>query len=189
MFDIGFLELVIVSVVGLLVLGPERLPGAIRTVSLYVGKIRSSFSGIRAEIERELRTDEIRQDLHNQAIMQELRQTERELRQGLNAHNDVKLGKDGYPIEDTPGSETAAADGVHDGDAKDASSAATTSTSKSEAADAQPDESDSQENRITSPTALDQAPSDAMPDNRDSGSPERDEQPEADNQDDTRQTP
>jgi sec-independent protein translocase protein TatB len=103
MFDIGFLELVIVSVVGLLVLGPERLPGAIRTVMAYVNKIRRSFAGIRAEIERELKADEIRQDLHNQAIMQQLRQTEKELRQGLGV-DEMKIGKDGYPAEeaDTP---------------------------------------------------------------------------------------
>lgn len=99
MFDIGFLELVIVSVVGLLVLGPERLPGAIRTVMAYVNKIRRSFAGIRAEIERELQADEFRQDLHNQGIMEELRQAEKAIRSGLDT-SDGKLGKDGYPLDD-----------------------------------------------------------------------------------------
>ncbi len=108
MFDIGFLELIIVSIVGLLVLGPDRLPGAIRTVTLYLSKIRRSFNGIRAEIERELKADEIRQDLHNQKIMQELREAQKSLqdttdavRHGLGHNPDVKLGKDGYP-EDEP---------------------------------------------------------------------------------------
>ena len=59
MFDIGFLELLVVSIVGLLVLGPERLPGAIRTVSLWLGKLRSGFNSVRAEIEREIKADEI----------------------------------------------------------------------------------------------------------------------------------
>ena len=85
MFDIGFLELILVSIVGLLVLGPDRLPGAIRTVSLYVGKARRSFNSIRAEIEREIKADEIRQELHNQSIMQELRETEKALRKGFSA--------------------------------------------------------------------------------------------------------
>ena len=50
MFDIGFAELLLVSVVGLLVLGPERLPGAIRTISLWLGKLRRSFNSVRAEV-------------------------------------------------------------------------------------------------------------------------------------------
>jgi sec-independent protein translocase protein TatB len=99
MFDIGFLELLLVSIVGLLVLGPDRLPGAIRTVSLYVGKLRRSFNSIRSEIERELHADEIRQELHNQAVLQQLRETEKQVRQGLGV-DDVKLGKDGYPVVD-----------------------------------------------------------------------------------------
>jgi sec-independent protein translocase protein TatB len=106
MFDIGFLELILVSIVGLLVLGPDRLPGAIRTVSLYIGKLRRSFNGIRAEIERELKADEIRQELHNQAIMRELRETENALRKGLGV-DDTQLGKDGYPL----GGDTAQAEG------------------------------------------------------------------------------
>ena len=44
MFDVGFAELFLLSLIGLLVLGPDRLPGAIRTVSLYVGKLRRSFT-------------------------------------------------------------------------------------------------------------------------------------------------
>lgn len=107
MFDIGFLELMLVSIVGLLVLGPDRLPGAIRTVSLYVGKMRRSFNSIRAEVERELKADEIRQDLHNQAILQELRAAEKEVRKGLGV-DDMKLGKDGYPLVDDPASDPAA---------------------------------------------------------------------------------
>ena len=74
MFDIGFTELILVSIVGLLVLGPERLPGAIRTASLWVGKIRRSFNTIRADIEREMKIDEIKQDLHNDAVMESLKQ-------------------------------------------------------------------------------------------------------------------
>ena len=83
MFDIGSAELLLVSVVGLLVLGPERLPGAIRTVSLWLGRLRRSFNSIRAEIEREINADEIKQDLHNESVMQSLKQAEADLRRGL----------------------------------------------------------------------------------------------------------
>jgi sec-independent protein translocase protein TatB len=47
MFDIGFSELVLVGVVALVVLGPERLPGAVRTASLWIGRIKRSFLAIK----------------------------------------------------------------------------------------------------------------------------------------------
>ena len=83
MFDIGFTELLLVALVGLLVLGPERLPGAIRTASMWLGRLRRGFNTIRADIERELKTDEIKQDLHNEEVMQSLKQAEQALRGGL----------------------------------------------------------------------------------------------------------
>lgn len=75
MFDIGFWELVLIAVVGLLVLGPERLPTAIRTGSLWLNRFRRMFSDIKRDIERELGTDELKRDLHNQRIMDTLRET------------------------------------------------------------------------------------------------------------------
>jgi sec-independent protein translocase protein TatB len=74
-FEIGFSELLMVAIVGLLVLGPERLPVAARTASLWIGRIRRQFSEIRAEVEREIGTDEIRAQLHNERIMDELRES------------------------------------------------------------------------------------------------------------------
>lgn len=64
MFDMGFSELLLVGIVGLLVIGPERLPGAIRTTMVWVNRIRRSFNEVRADVEREL---------HNDAVMKELR--------------------------------------------------------------------------------------------------------------------
>ena len=81
MFDIGFPELVIVSVVALLVIGPEKLPEAIRTMSLWVGRVQRSFANIRREIESEIGADEIRQQLHNENIMKELEETKNTLQQ------------------------------------------------------------------------------------------------------------
>lgn len=79
MFDIGFMEMLVVAIIALLVLGPERLPGAIRTVSLTVGRIKRGFSEVRSQVEREIGADEIRQQLHNERILAELE------KQGLNA--------------------------------------------------------------------------------------------------------
>ena len=72
MFDIGFPELLLISVVALLVIGPERLPETIRTVALWIGLFRRSFSAIKQELEREIGADEIRQQLHNETIMKEI---------------------------------------------------------------------------------------------------------------------
>jgi len=71
-FDIGFPELLLISVVALLVIGPEKLPDTIRTVSLWVGRIQRSFRNLRREIETEIGADEIRSQLHNESIMQDL---------------------------------------------------------------------------------------------------------------------
>lgn len=54
MFDVGFWELVIISIVALLVMGPEKLPGLLRDVSRWTRKIRQFVSETRSEIEREL---------------------------------------------------------------------------------------------------------------------------------------
>lgn len=66
MFDIGFLELLVVGVVGLLVLGPERLPRAARTAGLWLGKIKRSVSSMQREINSQLEAEELRQKLNEQ---------------------------------------------------------------------------------------------------------------------------
>ncbi len=75
MFDIGFAELLLITVVGLLVLGPDKLPGAIRTASLWIGKFKRSLNQIKEEIEREVGVDDIRQQLHNDSVLKELEET------------------------------------------------------------------------------------------------------------------
>ncbi|MDX1466061.1 MAG: Sec-independent protein translocase protein TatB [Halomonas sp.] len=66
MFDMGFLELMIIGVVGLLVLGPERLPKAARTLGLWIGKIKRTVSGMQSEISAQLEAEELRQKLNEQ---------------------------------------------------------------------------------------------------------------------------
>ena len=72
MFDIGFAELILIGVVGLLVIWPERLPGTIRTASLWLNRIKRGFNDIKQEVQ---------QELHNDSVMQELRKTGEQLRQ------------------------------------------------------------------------------------------------------------
>lgn len=79
MFDIGFLELLAIAVVGLLVIGPEQLPGTVRTIMLWLGRLRRSFSEVKRDIEREIGAEDIRRQLHNESVMQELEKTRQEL--------------------------------------------------------------------------------------------------------------
>ncbi len=76
MFDIGFPELVLITIVALLVIGPEKLPHAIRTMSLWIGRLQRSFAKLRSEFENEIGSDEIRQQLHNESIIKELKDTQ-----------------------------------------------------------------------------------------------------------------
>ena len=69
MVGISFSELLLVGLVALLVLGPERLPGAARTAGLWVGRLKRSFNAIKQEVEREIGADEIRRQLHNEHIL------------------------------------------------------------------------------------------------------------------------
>ena len=75
MFDIGFAELLLIGVVGLLVIGPEQLPGAVRTTLAWVNRFRRSFDQIRTEVRRELHNDEILQNLktESQALEQQFK--------------------------------------------------------------------------------------------------------------------
>jgi sec-independent protein translocase protein TatB len=69
MFGVSFQELLLVGLVALLVLGPERLPGAARTAGLWIGRLKRSFNTIKQEVEREIGADEIRRQLHNEHIL------------------------------------------------------------------------------------------------------------------------
>ncbi len=80
MFDIGFPELVLIAIVGLLVIGPERLPEALRTLGLWLGRMRRSFVSVKNEIEKEIGMDEVRRQLHNEAVMEEMKRIEKEVR-------------------------------------------------------------------------------------------------------------
>lgn len=63
MFDIGFFELLIIAVIGLVVLGPERLPGAIRSTLKTVRSIKGVASGFRQEVEQQFKVHELHENL------------------------------------------------------------------------------------------------------------------------------
>ncbi len=73
MFDVGFWEIGLIGVVMLIVVGPERLPKVARTLGLWVGKARRVVSEVKAEVDRELRLDELKRDFQDQARAGELK--------------------------------------------------------------------------------------------------------------------
>ena len=73
MFDIGFWELCLVGLVGLLVVGPERLPGVARLAGFWLGKAQRTIASVKREIAEELRTEEIKQALSQNSQATEVR--------------------------------------------------------------------------------------------------------------------
>ncbi|GGF79937.1 Sec-independent protein translocase protein TatB [Alteromonas lipolytica] len=63
MFDIGFWEILLIGVLALIVLGPERLPGAIRSTLKTVRSVRNVASGFKEEVEHQLRVHELHENL------------------------------------------------------------------------------------------------------------------------------
>ncbi|RPE80206.1 Sec-independent protein translocase protein TatB [Vulcaniibacterium tengchongense] len=82
MFDIGFSELLLIALVALVVLGPERLPKAARFAGLWVRRARAQWHSVKAELEHELAADELKRSL--QQTEAQLREAQEELRSGLN---------------------------------------------------------------------------------------------------------
>lgn len=83
MFDIGFWELVVVGVVGLLLVGPERLPGVAREAGLWVGRLRRFANNVKGDIRREL-------ELEGQGAQDPLREVREALEEGRGAISGLK---------------------------------------------------------------------------------------------------
>lgn len=65
MFELSFAEVAVVALVALIVLGPQRLPGAARTVGALLRRARNAATSLKADIERELAADELKRSLHD----------------------------------------------------------------------------------------------------------------------------
>ena len=74
MFDIGFWELTMIAVIALLVIGPDKLPGVARTAGKWVGRARRFVGDVKSDIDRELKQEEIRKALAEDAGLDEIKQ-------------------------------------------------------------------------------------------------------------------
>ncbi|MDG2090030.1 MAG: Sec-independent protein translocase protein TatB [Gammaproteobacteria bacterium] len=79
MTGVGFFEILLIAVVGLLILGPDKLPGALRTMALWMGRFRRSFDDIKRDIEKEIGADDIRRQLRNEAIMDKFQEGKKQI--------------------------------------------------------------------------------------------------------------
>lgn len=86
MFDIGFTELLLCLVVALVVIGPEQLPGTVRTVALWLGRLKRSLAETRSEIERQIGADDIRRQLHNEEILRNIEETRLQIEASIREH-------------------------------------------------------------------------------------------------------
>ena len=78
MFDIGFTELVVIAVVALIVLGPERLPKAARTMGHLFGRLQRYVNDVKADINREMELDELRK------VQQQVKDAATDFEQSMN---------------------------------------------------------------------------------------------------------
>ena len=109
MFDIGFSELMVIAVVALIVIGPERLPKVARTLGHLFGRMQRYVNDVKADISREMELDELRklqttmQDAarsFEQSVTQEVQTTESELRKIAQEANPLTPPASTY-LEDT----------------------------------------------------------------------------------------
>lgn len=77
MFDIGFSEMIVIAIVALVVIGPERLPRVARTAGLLLGRLQRYVSDVKSDINREIQLDELKK------LQSEIRDSARSVEQSL----------------------------------------------------------------------------------------------------------
>lgn len=109
MFDIGFMELLLIGIVALLVLGPDKLPGAIRTGALWFGRAKRSFNNVKAEIEQQINADEIRRQLHNESILGDIEKAKKNANKLIeDTQSEIRSAEDRVKRSVNPDSKPAA---------------------------------------------------------------------------------
>ncbi|MBA3031815.1 MAG: Sec-independent protein translocase protein TatB [Gammaproteobacteria bacterium] len=108
MFDIGFTELMLIALVGLIVIGPERMPKVARTVGHLLGRLQRYVGDVKADIKREMQLDELKKlqsDVAAQAhdmesrVNEQMKETETSLTQSILPSGDVTIPA---PAENAP---------------------------------------------------------------------------------------
>jgi len=107
-FDIAFSELVVIGIVALVVIGPEKLPKVARTVGLLLGRVQRYVNNVKSDISRELRFEELQRlqsDMRDaeSALKQVGTDIEQEVQQmASSAQGNLESQVHGHPVEDGP---------------------------------------------------------------------------------------
>ena len=72
MFQVGFLEIAIILILGLIIIGPKRLPDLIKTILKFYKKVQKQISNLKSDLEEDIGTEEIKKDVFNEMRMEEL---------------------------------------------------------------------------------------------------------------------
>ena len=72
MFQVGFLEIAIILILGLVIIGPKRLPDLIKTILKFYKKVQKQISNLKSDLEEDIGTEEIKKDVFNEMRMEEL---------------------------------------------------------------------------------------------------------------------
>ena len=99
MFDLGFLELFLCGVIALLVLGPERLPGAARAAGHWIGKARRMTRQFSEELDRQVKAEEIREQLRREKSEVGYEDIQQNVREAL---DEARLDEQYLKSETTP---------------------------------------------------------------------------------------
>lgn len=99
----SFAEILVIAVVALLVVGPERLPETLRSGMLWFGRVKRAINDTKTEFEQQLGVDEIRRELHNEQVLKSLKALEnaqKDIEDNVDSFDD-KLAKEIKRIEDS----------------------------------------------------------------------------------------
>ena len=75
MFQIGFLEILIILILGLIIIGPKRFPDVVKALIKFYKKMENKLSSFKKDIEEEIGADELKKDVFNELRMEELEKT------------------------------------------------------------------------------------------------------------------
>ena len=75
MFQIGFLEILIILILGLIIIGPKRLPDVVKALIKFYKKMENKLISLKKDIEQDIGADELKKDVFNELRMEELEKT------------------------------------------------------------------------------------------------------------------
>lgn len=91
MFDVAFSELVVIAIIALVIIGPEKLPKVARTLGAITGRLQRYVTTIKADVEREMQMEEL------QKVQQEIRRNANHIQAELNLDTQQSIAHDQKP--------------------------------------------------------------------------------------------